>query len=232
MKTLRRLLLYILAISVILLLLYGLYHHFENEIQLFVHSSKETQQQNGQRLLRSIRQHQHDPFVLAIVIALIAVMTAIPFMPISIICIAIGAGYGGLIGGLINVIGISLGNLAVIGVFQVTGLSRKIAAHDSRIIDDIAKMHHPLWGLTIGYSVPFISTLFVDITALHLHYTLKQLWLPVLLGSVPIAFIYAYGGNLFNSGDLRVGIFILLAMLLLASLTILIKKDRKKSSDY
>ena len=150
MKTLRRLLLYILAISVILLLLYGLYHHFENEIQLFVHSSKETQQQNGQQLLRSIRQHQHDPFVLAIVIALIAVMTAIPFMPISIICIAIGAGYGGLIGGLINVIGISLGNLAVIGVFQVTGLSRKIAAHDSRIIDDIAKMHHPLWGLTIG----------------------------------------------------------------------------------
>lgn len=229
MKTWRRVLLYVLAASLILLLVYGLYQHFENEIQVFMHSSKETQRENGQRLLQSIRQHQHDPVVLTLIIALIAVMTAIPFMPISVVCIAIGAGYGGLIGGLIDAVGISLGNLAVIGVFQLTGLSHKIAARDSRIIDDIAKMHHPLLGLTIGYSVPFISTLFVDVTALHLKYTLRQLWLPVIIGSLPVAFIYAYGGNLFNSGDLRVGIVILVAMLLLASLTVLIKKDKKQS---
>ncbi|WP_125605123.1 VTT domain-containing protein [Lapidilactobacillus bayanensis] len=229
MKTLRRILLYALAAGLVLVLIYGIYHHFENEIQAFLHSSKETQQATGQRLLRSIRQHQRDPFVLTLIITLIAVMTAIPFMPISIVCIAIGVGYGGLIGGLINAVGISLGNLAVIGIFELTGLSRRIAAHDSRIIDDIAKMHQPLLGLTIGYSVPFISTLFVDVTALHLNYTLRQLWLPVIIGSLPVAFIYAFGGNLFNNGDLRVGIFILVAMVLLASLTILIKQDRKQS---
>lgn len=229
MKTLRRILLYVLAAGVILALIYGLYHHFQNEIQLFLHSSKETQQQNGQRLLQSIRQHQHDPFVLTLIIALVAVMTAVPFMPISIICVVIGVGYGGLVGGLINAIGISLGNLTVVGIFQLTGLSRKIAGHDSRIIDDIAKMHHPLVGLTIGYSVPFISTLFVDVTALHLNYTWRKLWLPIIIGSLPVAFIYAYGGHLFTSGDIRSAIIILVALVLLASLTILIKKDQKKA---
>ncbi|KRM79837.1 hypothetical protein FC84_GL000534 [Lapidilactobacillus dextrinicus DSM 20335] len=228
MKILRRILLSVLVMSLILLIMAGLYRHFATEIQLFVHSSQESQQANGQRLLQAIHQHQHDPVVLVLVILLIAVFAAIPLMPISVIGIAIGAGYGGLLGGLINTIGISLGNLAVLAIFQLTGLSHKITAHDSRIIDDIEKMHHPLLGLIIGYSVPFISTIFVDITALHLKYTLRQLWLPVVVGSLPVAFIYAYGGNLVNSGDLRVGIFIVIALLVLFSLTVLIRKDRKQ----
>lgn len=223
MKKGRTLIAACLGILLLAAILWRLYEKFLPDIQNLIALLHQ-----NQTLLTHITAHQRDPIVLLGLIIIVMLMTAIPFMPISVFCIAIGAAYGSVFGVFLNILGISLGNLLLLTVLKKTGLSVHIQDRNMKLIDDITKMRHPLLGLTIGYTIPVVPTLFVNLAAIHLDYRLRQLVLPVLVGSIPVAVIYALGGHLFRHGNVKIGIIVILIALLLYGLITIIKKDRRR----
>ncbi|MFD0898421.1 VTT domain-containing protein [Loigolactobacillus binensis] len=217
MKKATKLTLYCVSTIIVLLLIGYLYIDFHTDVTTFLNAFE-----HNHELRHDIQRHQNDPLIMALLVISIGLMAAIPFLPISVFCIIIGGVYGVYFGGLINLLGIALGNSLVLVSLRYTHLSHKLQTHPMRFIDKIAQRGHPLIGLTIGYGVPALPTIFVNLMAIHLQYKPKQLIGPILIGSAPVAFVYAFGGDLFSNGNIMIGILVLL--LLTLSLIVFFKR--------
>ncbi|MTV81551.1 TVP38/TMEM64 family protein [Secundilactobacillus folii] len=216
MKKMTRGILIILAILLMLVACYVLYLHSHPNLNRFL-----TVANYRHELLRNIEQYRRNPLILVVIEILIVFLTAIPFLPVSVVCIAVGLGYGGLQGALINSIGISIGNLLVLAGIKYTGLARRIQNRHAPLMDEVAKMRQPLIGITASYAIPMVPSLLVNLTATRFKYSLRQMLIPVVVGSIPVSIIYAFGGQLFSIGDVRVDagvIFVFAVMLLTVAL--------------
>lgn len=192
------------SVLLLVFLLHYLYLNFHIGVKTFIETSR-----NNRELLSNIQEYRTNPIIMLIIILVIALLAAIPFMPISIFCIVVGAGYGGLLGGIINLLGICVGNVIVLNALRFTKLSKRIQKHNFKYIDSISNNLHPLIGITVGYGIPMMPTILVDLTAIHLRYRIRNLLLPMLIGSFPTAFIYSFGGTLFTTGHIFIGILVL-----------------------
>lgn len=125
---------------------------------------------------------------------LLAVVSMIPGAPNSVIAILNGVCLGAPLGFVTNAIGLTVGN--TLGFWLVNRLDdlRK-QQKPSRLLDDLLKMRHPRIGLALGYSVPFIPNMVVHVAASKLQVGSRRLEPLIMIGSLPTAFFYAFGGD-------------------------------------
>jgi Uncharacterized conserved protein len=105
--------------------------------------------------------------------AIIAIGSAIPGVPIAAIAILSGVLFGRWFGFGINILGIVVGNLLAINILGA--FPHKVKPGRFRYLADRLKnMHHPRIGLVIGYAVPMLPTLLVNYAALEMKMSLKN----------------------------------------------------------
>lgn len=159
-------------------------------------------------------------------IAVIAIGSAIPGMPIAAVAVLTGVCFGNWLGFAINIIGIFLGNL--LALYILGKFPHKIRPSRFRpIADHLKNMRHPRIGLSIGYAIPMLPTLLVNYAALEMKISLKNKAMCIFIGSLPVSFLYAFGGNELLVGNIKEAIIMLALILLLFGLYEIIKRDQR-----
>lgn len=92
-------------------------------------------------------------------------------------------------------------------------------------------MRHPLLGIVIGYTIPFIPTSLVSLAAIETAVTPRQLAAATLLGSMPTAIIYAWGGDELIKAHFKNALMLVGLLVLLLGLLWLIHHDRQRAVD-
>lgn len=164
------------------------------------------------------------------VIPLALVLTAvsmIPGAPNSVIAVLNGVCLGAPLGFVVNAIGLTAGNC--VGSMLIDRIElRHQSPKRSRLLDDLMKASHPKLGVLLGYSVPFVPNTLVHLAAGQLHLS-RQTWNGlILLGSLPTAFFYAFGGDAalrLRPGRLAIAIGLIVASALVVQV---IRRDRKR----
>lgn len=156
---------------------------------------------------------------------LLMAVTIIPGAPNAMIAIVSGICLGAPLGFVVNVIGLSLGNS--IGALMVDRIEdHHQAKHQSRILTDLLKMRHPRIGVMLGYSVPFVPNTLVHLAAAQLAIKRPQLEQLIVLGSLPSAFFYAFGGDAVLHFDLKRVLIVVVLIVASAGLVTLMRRDR------
>lgn len=158
--------------------------------------------------------------------AVIAIGSAIPGMPIAAVAVLSGVCFGSWLGFGINIVGIFFGNLLalyILGEFP----------HKSRpsrfrpIADRLKNMNHPRLGLSIGYAVPMLPTLLVNYAAIEMKMSLRNKAICILIGSLPVSFLYAFGGDALLIGNTKTVVITVVLILLLFGLYEVIRRDQR-----
>jgi uncharacterized membrane protein YdjX (TVP38/TMEM64 family) len=172
--------------------------------------------------------HHHQIMDIILLITVIAVLCSIPGAPNSVVCIFTGACFGPLGGFLINWCGNILGNGFVLTLVHHSGVTDRF--RHRRAFTYLSRQRYPLLGLIMGFSVPIIPNLLVNCVATVLKIPKQNYFLAVSLGTLPIAFLYAYGGHALFSLDIKKLILVITIFILLCVLYGLIKILRKKQA--
>ena len=221
-----RLILFVLGIILGLLVLYHLYLSYQPEINLLIHFNTK----NEQLLIKLVRSHgSEDLFFL---FTLIVVCVAIPGLSNGIFSVLNGVLYGPKIGFIINWISDILGQIILLYLLQKLYNPEKLKK--SKIYDLLQSQSYPQLTLIIGYVIPFIPSATVAYVNALINKTKKKRLIPILIGTAPFAFLYAYGGdsilhlnkNRLITTVIGIAVIIVLAVLIL----FIIKKirDHKK----
>lgn len=209
-------LLTVLAVVLIALLFYKLYLDYKPEIDLLMHLNKNTERD----LVKEVRSHGlMDAFILFIAATL---AEAVPGLSNGLLCIVNGLLYGSILGFLISwaadVLGQGLLLLGMSFIFKKPINSDK----NSKLIQRLEENSNPWVSLTFAYFLPFIPNVTVNYANLHL--LKSQHWrrlLPVIIGTGPLAALYAFGGDAilkWNTKHMLIFIGILVVCLLVYAL--------------
>jgi uncharacterized membrane protein YdjX (TVP38/TMEM64 family) len=176
-------------------------------------------------LIQQIReQGSHNALILIIALAL---GSAIPGVPIAAIAVLAGVCFGRWPGFLINIAGIVAGNLLALELLgklpqkPQTGRLAVVAAH-------LQHVRHPRLGLTIGYAIPMLPTALVNYTSTKLNMGFYNQLLCIVLGSLPVSFLYAFGGDALLQGHLGHVLLALGIVLLLFGGYEIIRRDQRR----
>lgn len=159
--------------------------------------------------------HRHSLGNTFLLVITIAILCSIPFAPNSVVCIFAGVCFGPVIGFLINWCGNIIGNGFVAIMINLSGISSKV--RQQRAFHYLTRQPFETVGLTIGFIIPIIPNLLVNCAATGLRVPKEKYLFAVSLGTFPIAFLYALGGNAlitmsFTKVAVAVGIFVLLCL--------------------
>lgn len=212
-----------------LLLLYKLYLNYLPEIELLLHFDHH----NEQVLVNMVRSHGIED--LAFLFLLNAICVAIPGLSNGIFCVLNGILYGPAIGFLINWISDILGQLILMELLQKLYDMKKMTS--SKVYKFLTGLKYPMIGLIIGYLIPFIPSATVSYVNVMINKgNRKKQLLPIVIGVVPFAYLYAYGGDSILHLDEQRLIkaiisVVVIALIALAILLVLkgIKKRTKKA---
>ena len=187
----------VIALGIVLVKLY------QPELALLLHPSAAHQEE----LVALV--HQHDLFDTIFLVLTIALLCSIPFAPNSVVCIFAGVCFGPLFGFLINWCGNIMGNGLVAIAIRHSGISARIRQKQS--FTYLTRQRFPVMGLTIGFIVPIVPNLLVNCAASGMQVSTRKYLLAVSLGTLPIAFLYALGGNALFTMSLK-GVLVVLCL--------------------
>ncbi|WDF83196.1 VTT domain-containing protein [Lacticaseibacillus pabuli] len=175
----------LLVVAASVALIFGLRH------------SQETQQLL--RFFRNYRQYLLDirhlgPYAGMAFVVVIVLFAVTPGAPTSVTAFVAGAVLGRWLGFTVDVIGLTIGNLIQSRLFQRINAHREEPT--SHIYRWLVHFKYPVTGLVIGYAIPFIPTVFVNMAANATKMNLRTHFLACLLGSSVAAFIYAFSADL------------------------------------
>ncbi|CAJ2236224.1 TVP38/TMEM64 family protein [Companilactobacillus paralimentarius] len=159
-------------------------------------------------------------------IAIIAIGSAIPGVPIAAVAILSGVCFGRWLGFGVNVIGAVIGNMLAINILG--SFPHKVRPSRFRpLADKLKNMHHPRLGLSIGYAVPMLPTLLVNYAAIEMKLSWRNKLICIFLGSLPVSFLYAFGGDELIFGNIKVTIIAILIVVLMIALYDFIRRDQR-----
>lgn len=158
-------------------------------------------------------------------IAIIAIGSAIPGVPIAAVAILSGVCFGRWLGFGVNVIGAVIGNMLAINILG--SFPHKVRPSRFRpLADKLKNMRHPRLGLSIGYAVPMLPTLLVNYAAIEMKLSWRNKLICIFLGSLPVSFLYAFGGDELIFGNIKVTIIAILIVVLMIALYDFIRRDQ------
>lgn len=218
-----RILLFIVGILLGLLVLYRLYLNFRPEIKLLLHFDSH----NEQLLINMVRNHGIED--LAFLFILNVVCVAVPGLSNGIFSVLNGILYGPKLGFLINWIGDILGQLILIMLLQKLYSPEKL--EHSKIYKFLMSQSFPQAGLSIAYVLPFIPSATVAYANDLINHTFTKRLIPIAIGTIPFAYLYAYGGDslLHLDGDRLIKTVVgIIAIAVIAIIVLFILKKAKK----
>ena len=224
-----RILLFILGGILGLLLLYKLYLNYRPELNLLLHFDHH----NEEVLVNMVRSHGIED--LAFLFLLNAICVAIPGLSNGIFCVLNGILYGPAWGFIVNWISDILGQIILMELLQKLYDMKKMS--NSKVYKLLTGLKSTMLGLIIGYMIPFIPSATVSYVNIMINkeQRKKQL-IPIIIGVIPFAYLYAYGGDSILHLDgtrlIKVVIsFVVIALIAVAILLSLraIKKRTKKA---
>lgn len=210
----------VLAVVLSIIVIVFIVQNYRPEIQVLLHPVPHEKQ----RLLFLIR--QHGLVNSALLLALVALLNAIPGMSNSVVCIFVGLCYGPALGFVVNWLGNILGNCLVINLLYRMDLSKRMKSQ--KMLDMLMNQKHPLIGLTIGFMVPFIPSILVNYAISQMQINRRRYLTMVMIGMAPTSFLYAFGGDAIFKGDFKRFIPIVIALLLIFACYWIIRKFYQK----
>ncbi|RVU71102.1 TVP38/TMEM64 family protein [Lactobacillus xujianguonis] len=218
-----RIMLFVLGVLLGLLLLYHLYLSYLPELKLLIHFNPH----NEALLVKMVRSHGIED--LALLFILNAICVAIPGLSNGIFCVLNGILYGPAFGFVVNWLGDILGQVILMNLLQKLYNPEKLT--HSKIYHLLTNQKFPQVGLTVGYMLPFIPSASVSYANLLINKPTKSRMLPILIGTVPFAYLYAYGGDSIlhlNAERLIKTVIFIVAIAALAIAFLLIEKEIKE----
>lgn len=223
-----RIMLFILGGLLGLLVLYHLYLSYLPEIKLLLHFDSH----NEELLIKIVRSHGWEDLIFLFILN--ALCVAIPGLSNGIFCVLNGILYGPATGFIINWISDILGQIVLLFLLQRLYNPKKL--ENSKLYKLMMNQTYPQISLTIGYMIPFIPRATITYANALINKDFKKRIVPISLGSIPMAYIYAYGGDsILHLDEQRiiktvVGFIIIAAIALLLLLVMRqIKKYAKKA---
>lgn len=129
---------------------------------------------------------------------------------------------------MVNVIGITMGNF-IAATFLNTISNHWVKRRPNRLYADLVNMRHPKLGVVIGYSIPFIPSMLVNVAATDLKFSPPQLFSLCLTGSLVVSALYSFSGDALFKGNFRLLALLLVLMAALVTLVRVIHIDRKQA---
>ena len=224
-----RILLFILGGILGLLLLYKLYLNYRPELNLLLHFDHH----NEEVLVNMVRSHGIED--LAFLFLLNAICVAILAYPTESFVFSTES-FMALPGDLLLIGSVTfLGQIILMELLQKLYDMKKMS--NSKVYKLLTGLKSPMLGLIIGYMIPFIPSATVSYVNIMINkgQRKKQL-IPIIIGVIPFAYLYAYGGDSILHLDgprlIKVVIsFVVIALIAVAILLSLraIKKRTKKA---
>lgn len=220
-----RILLFIVGIILGLLVLYHLYVSFLPEIKLLLHFD----QHNEQLLIKMVRSHGIEDLAFLFILNVIAV--AVPGLSNGIFCVLNGILYGPAIGFIVNWISCMLGQETLLLCLQKLYNPNKFK--HSKIYKLLTNQSFPQIGLSFAYMIPFIPTATVAYANVLINKTRKKQFVPIAIGTIPFAYLYAYGGDSILHLDGQRLIRTIISIVIIAAIAVLfllIMRELRKRS--
>lgn len=222
-----RILLFIIGGLLGLLVLYHLYLSFLPEIKLLLHFDHH----NEEVLIKMVRSHGLEDLLFVFVLNTLAV--AIPGLSNGVFSVLNGILYGPARGFIVNWISAILGQVILLFLLQKLYNPKKL--ENSKIYKLMMSQNYPQISLSVGYMVPFIPSATIAYANALINKNMKNRLIPIAIGSIPMAYLYAYGGDSILHLDAKriittIVVFIIIAIIAVGFLMIMraIKKHTKK----
>ncbi|GAA3631697.1 VTT domain-containing protein [Lactobacillus hamsteri] len=222
-----RILLFIAGGLLGLLVLYHLYLSFLPEIKLLMHFDHH----NEELLIKMVRSHGWEDLIFVFVLNTLAV--AIPGLSNGIFSVLNGILYGPARGFIVNWISAVLGQIILLFLLQKLYNPKKL--EHSKIYKLMMGQNYPQVSLTVGYMLPFIPSATIAYANALINKEFKNRLIPISIGAIPMAYLYAYGGDSILHLDAKriittIVVFVIIAAIAVAFLMIMreIKKHTKK----
>lgn len=222
MKLYHKIIFITLGVIGILILLVTIFYQYSDVIQTFFAYAFDRQ-----TLINLLRhQGKHNAVLFIAVIAVIAIGSAIPGVPIAAIAILSGVCFGRWLGFGVNVIGTVVGNLMAVRTLSL--FPHKIQPSRFRpLADKLKNTHHPRLSLSIGYAVPMLPTLLVNYASIEMPLSWRNRLLCIFLGSLPVSLLYAFGGDELLFGNNKSAMLLIVLVVLMLGLYEIIKRDQR-----
>lgn len=182
-----RISLFIVGILLGLLVLYHLYLSFLPEIKLLLHFDHH----NEEVLVKMVRSHGIEDLAFLFILNVICV--AIPGLSNGIFCVLNGILYGPALGFIVNWISDIIGQVTLLMCLQKLYNPKNL--QNSNIYKLLTLQSFPQIGLTVAYMIPFIPSTTVAYANALINKNRRKRMLPISVGTIPFAFLYAYGGD-------------------------------------
>ncbi|WP_288530015.1 hypothetical protein [uncultured Secundilactobacillus sp.] len=108
------------------------------------------------------------PIDLALYTLLLMLMIWLPGAPYSILAVVAGICFGHWTGFALNLTAATLGNYSVTSALPLLEKRRQQPPSTSRLYRDLLKVRHPRLGLVLGYAIPFVPSMVVNLAASRL----------------------------------------------------------------
>lgn len=210
----------IAALAVIFLLI--VWYQFHDQILLLIHHFSD------RKALISEFQH-HGPLELIIYAALLLLCMWLPGAPVAVLAVIAGVCFGHWTAFILNSVVMTVGNFIIANILPEM-LPEPKNKFSKALYGDLMKVRHPRIGIILGYAIPLFPSTVINLAAKRLIHNRWSLLLLCWLGSLPPAWLYAFGGDAALHGNLkRVTIIIVIGLVLFGGLWI-IHTDRKKKT--
>lgn len=224
-----RIILYILGTLFACAVLVHLYYSFLPELKLLSDFDKH----NQELLIQLVRSHGWEDLVFLFVLNTVCV--AVPGISNGIFCVLNGILYGPAAGFIVNWISDIFGQIILLLLLKRLYNPKKLK--HNKIYHFLKDQDYPQLALSIGYLIPFIPSAVVAYSNALINKNFRKELTPLTLGTAPMAYIYAYGGDAILHLNLHrifqalgsFGSLVLIAILILITLYIL-RKKRKRTS--
>lgn len=221
-KSTVRVLLFIIGGILGLLLLYKLYLSYLPELKLLLHFDPH----NEELLIKMVRSHGIEDVAFLFILNVICV--AVPGLSNGIFCVLNGVLYGPGGGFIINWLGDVIGQIVLMKLLQ--RLYNPDNFKRSKIYKLLTSQGYKQAGLTVAYMIPFIPSATVAYANLLINKNIKKRVIPIAIGSIPFAYLYAYGGDSIlrlNGARLIKAVIAIVIILLIAGIFLLATRKIK-----
>ncbi len=133
------------------------------------------------------------PWAMLPLIILLATVSVIPGAPNSVVAVVSGICLGAPLGFVTNLLGLSIGN--TLGAALIDHLPHSQRASQKRLVEELTHLTHPRLRVVIAYAIPFIPNTLTHIAAARVGIKGRELVPLIVLGALPTAFFYAFGGD-------------------------------------
>lgn len=213
----------VLGILLASVLLYYLVMIFLPDIKLYL---KTVSDEDKRKILASVRSHGFSTGLL--LISLMIIFSAVPGFPVSVVGIFSGVCFGPEKGILMNILGISIGNILTYYLIKRFKLINK---KSNSLVKTISHSKYPGLYITGAFMIPFIPSFLINYTADSLKIEPKKFVWMVLIGAIPSSVLYGFGGDAIFKGNIKQSIILIGSVVVLALLILLFKgKEKNKAT--